>query len=353
MKAHLLLFLLFTVGFSQEPSAALNSVTADPLLPKELQICSFNIQFLGLSNSRDSVALANYIKNQNCDLIVVQELIAPPDLNKLTTTFTDFSDRKPFFLDGTPYRADTASSSFFGAMAAVGYTDFWLSEEDTGTSKKNKSNGSNTEWWVVFYRADKVKPAEPLQNISGFLDVKLAANPTFDRVPYSFAFQTLDEKFDFVLINVHLHPGPAPRDRDRRLKELRGIYSWIDEAKKISNERDFIIIGDMNIEHSMELSTVLLDTPFVSLNVDAKTYTNTNIKKPKPYDHVLLDPSVTTEINHVDNFFVADLIESMSSFWLYSQGAYPGKPYVHDNFRWFFSDHHLVHFKAVYGALDD
>ena len=55
-----------------------------------LKICSFNIQFLGQSKVRDDVALANLIKDY--DVVVVQELIAPPYPGT--------------FPDGTPFQPD-------------------------------------------------------------------------------------------------------------------------------------------------------------------------------------------------------------------------------------------------------
>src|SRR5262245_58566849 len=43
-----------------------------------IEICSFNIQFLGSFEKRDNQALAELMKEEACDIVVVQELVAPP-----------------------------------------------------------------------------------------------------------------------------------------------------------------------------------------------------------------------------------------------------------------------------------
>src|SRR5262245_35268232 len=44
--------------------------------PGSISVASFNIQFLGSSTSRDSDALADLLESN--DIVVVQELVAPP-----------------------------------------------------------------------------------------------------------------------------------------------------------------------------------------------------------------------------------------------------------------------------------
>jgi len=110
-----------------------------------LTICSFNIQFLGHFKKRDDPALASILKD--FDIVVVQELVAPP------TNGT--------YPNGEAYSADAESAEFFEAMAAHNFT-FILSEEDTGTNDEIHKNGPATEWWVVFYRPNRVKVAADL-----------------------------------------------------------------------------------------------------------------------------------------------------------------------------------------------
>jgi endonuclease/exonuclease/phosphatase family metal-dependent hydrolase len=294
-----------------------------------LTICSFNIQFLGQSEDRDAEGLADIVRDY--DIVVVQELIAPPYPGK--------------FPDGTDYVPDPQAARFFDAMKALGF-DYMLSEEDTGTGAKIHLNTSATEWWVVFYRPERIGPAADLPRT--FLADDRSNHPDYERVPYAFPFRTLDKNCDFVLISVHLKPDPGPASRARRKHELATIAAWI--HTKDQSEKDFIILGDMNIEDAKELADA---TPvgFLSLNDECRA-TNTNVKGPKPYDHVLFQPSFSTEVDHEFDLVVVNLIEAMRPRWL-GPGAFPGDPYEHDAFRRFYSDHHPVVFRLKIPSADD
>jgi|SRR5882672_3687308 len=290
-----------------------------------LSVCTFNIQFLGSSTKRDDVGLADLLKKY--DLIVVQELIAPP-----------YSGNFP---NGKPFVPDVESRHFFDCMLQEGFT-YQLSEEDTGPGIRNHLNSSATEWWVAFYRTNKVKLAADLP--SGFLSPVRAHNPDFDRVPYAFAFRTLDNQLDFVLISVHLEPGPGRLNKLRRKHELASIASWIGAHNR--KEKDFIVLGDMNIENAAELTNA---TPaaYTSLNKKCDP-TNTNVNAPKPYDHVLYVPSATgNEFDQQYGFHIVNLIEEMRTRWTkISKLKYPGGPvYNHNIFRQYYSDHDPVDFK--------
>ncbi|MBT3290419.1 MAG: hypothetical protein HN380_23955, partial [Victivallales bacterium] len=174
-----------------------------------ISICSFNIQFLGSSKDRDDEALASILRDY--DIVVVQELVAPP----YPATFPD----------GTPVKPDPEAAEFFDAMKALGFT-YWLSEEDTGTGTKIHSNGTNTEWWVTFYREGKLDRALDLPH--GFLAEDRSDSEDYERVPYAFSFRSGDNGADFVLISVHLQPGSGRKDAARRKHELGSIAGWID-----------------------------------------------------------------------------------------------------------------------------
>ena len=300
-----------------------------------LAIASFNIQFLGLSTRRDDPALAMILRD--FDIVVVQELVAPPFAGK--------------FPDGSDFKPDKEAAGFFLAMTSLGF-DYELSEEDTGTGPDKHNNGSATEWWVVFYKADKVAPAAGLP--TEFLDQDRTDNVHYERVPYAFAFRTPDNKLDFVLISVHLMPDAG--GKARRAEELATIAGWVDGHD--AQEKDFIILGDMNMEDCDELGAA---TPagLLSLNDECEA-TNTNVNAPKPYDQVMYRPAFTREIDRPFDFRVYNLIEAMRPFWN-STDPYPGgslnpiglPAYDHNKFRAFYSDHHPVVFKMLVPAVDD
>lgn len=308
--------------------AAAPAVTA----PRQLTICSFNIQFLGNSTARDNAALADIVKGY--DVVVVQELVAPPYAGK--------------FPNGEAFKPDPQAARFFDAMRQHGFS-FVLSEEDTGTGDTIHLNSTATEWWVTFYKPGKVRPAPDLPG--GFLAGDRSNHPDYERVPYAFPFRAADGTADFVLISVHLMPGDGRADAARRKQELGAIKRWID-AQNVK-EKDYVILGDMNIENATELRSVT-PTGFISLNDECRP-TNTTPKGPKPYDHVMIHPVYTKEIDWQFDFQVVNLINAMRPYWKKQSSArYPGdEPYDHNEFRKNYSDHHPVLFRLSLPTRDD
>lgn len=306
-------------------------LTVPPSVPGALTVCSFNVQFLGSSKDRDDAALVSIL--EGFDVVVVQELVAPPYAGQ--------------FPDGSAYVPDPQSREFFDLMTASGFA-FVLSEEDTGTGDRIHLNSTATEWWVTFYKPDKVTPAEDLPG--GFLADDRSNHPDYERVPYAFPFRTTDQNLDLVLISVHLMPGAGSAAKKRRKHELETIAGWI-AGQGGGGEGDFIVLGDMNIEDAYELQAV---TPhgFLSLNNECQP-TNTNVNGPKPYDHVMFDPLNTAEMDTQFDFRVVDLIGAMKPLWG-SADRYPGDPpYDHNTFRRYFSDHHPVAFRIDIPDADD
>ncbi len=314
---------------TEPPAQTVPATTTSVGAGGKISICSFNIQFLGNSTRRDDNSLAELMAPY--DIVVIQELVSPP--------------YPGLYPDGTPVKPDSESAEFFDSMALLGF-HFILSEEDTGTGDANHRNGSSTEWWVTFYRPEKVRPASDLPH--GFLAADRSNHPDWERVPYAFPFRTLDGTMDFVLISVHLMPGGGRKETARRKHELAAIAAWIE--RNDLQEHDFIILGDMNIEDVEELADA---TPrgFKSLNDECRP-TNTSPKSPKPYDHVMYNVTSTTEIDEEFDMKVVDLVEAMQSKWELT-GEYPGAPYDHNAFRAYFSDHDPVVFQLTMPSEDD
>lgn len=331
-KIYLLALLLVSFGFSACENGIESSKEGEPLNDGEsLKVCSFNIQFLGSSKSRDDVALSKILKDY--DIVVIQELVAPPYPGT--------------FPDNTPFKPDAESAEFFDEMKSLGFK-YSLSEEDTGTGDRNHINSFATEWWVSFYKPEKVKVASDLP--SGFLAEDRTNHDNYERVPYAFAFRTNDENLDFILVSVHLKPGSPKASKERRKNELAAIANWVNDNDE--TEKDFIILGDMNIENQEELASA---TPagFISLN-DECVPTNTNVNGPKPYDHVMYNVTYTKEIDEDFDFKVVDLIAAMKIPWEESStDSYPGDPYNHNEFRKYYSDHHPVVFIMTIPENDD
>ncbi|MFK5913041.1 MAG: YHYH domain-containing protein [Woeseiaceae bacterium] len=131
-----------------------------------IDVVSFNIQFLGNFKNRDNEALAALMTPY--DVVVVQELVAPPFAGK--------------FPDSTNYKPDIEAQQFFDVMTAKEF-DFILSEEDTGSNDKIHINSAATEWWIVFYKPDAVEPATDLPN--GYLASDRSNYTVYERVPFN------------------------------------------------------------------------------------------------------------------------------------------------------------------------
>ena len=181
----------------------------------------------------------------------------------------------------------------------------------------------------MFYKADTVKIADGLP--TAFLADDRTAHAHYDRVPHAFAFRTLDEKLD-------------------------AIRAWVDAHDIV--EKDFIILGDMNFQNCDELEAAI-PRGYRSLNNECRA-TNTNVRDPKPYDHVMVRSRFMPEVDKKFDFRVYNLIEAMRPFWN-SSDPYPGGSvnpidlpvYDHDRFRALYSDHHPVVFKMTVPAVDD
>ena len=76
-----------------------------PVIDEQVTVCSFNIKFVGLYKKKDNDALARLVGKY--DMVIVQELVAPPDSGQ--------------YCDGTSYREDPEADAFFDAMSAQGF----------------------------------------------------------------------------------------------------------------------------------------------------------------------------------------------------------------------------------------
>ncbi|XOV91291.1 MAG: hypothetical protein ACFHWX_13875 [Bacteroidota bacterium] len=318
------------VSESNQDTSTRDKVTSVSLSePSNLSIsvCSFNIKFVGLYKKKDHTALADLLKAY--DLVLIQELVSPPV--------------DGVFPDGSAYSADPEARAFVDAMTNNGFK-YVLSDEDTGTNEEIHSNSSSTEWFIAFYDTTHLSVDDELFN--EFLAADRSNHPSYERVPFAFSFKTKDRGLDFTLISVHLNPGSGTSDKNRRKEELTTITQWINNHNSV--EKDFLIVGDMNIYSQEELMSVL-PAGYKSLN---EACIPTNIASSgKPYDHVMYNPTYSgTEVD--STFEILDLIEMMRPYWTDSTTPYPGNDL--NLFYQYYSDHKPVVFNMVsYGTDDD
>jgi hypothetical protein len=302
-----------------------------PLLAQDsLDICSFNIQFLGHFKNRQNEILASILEDY--EIVVVQEMVAAPKAGN--------------YPDGVPYSKDAESAAFVEEMRQKGFS-YWLSEEDTGPTK-NHTPTTASEWWIVFYKASVVQPDS--SRIGGFVSSPLAMNSIYDRVPYAFPFRSIKGKSNFTLVSVHLRPGDSKEDKVFRKNELQSLFKWTSTQKETN--RDFYVLGDCNIYDRSEFEE--FDGQGIqSLNEDCLS-TNTKMyestSKGEPYDHVFYS-NYSVEDIVPSSFRVVDLMNK-----IIEKGVPAGVtlvPYDHDTFRTNFSDHVPVSFRIVTGRDTD
>jgi len=305
--------------------------SAESAEPKLFSACSFNIKWLGSSKSKENQKLVAMLMPY--DLVIVQELVAPP--------------YDGFYPGGKAYEGDAESAAFFDLMSDNGFRSF-LSNEDTGKNK-NHSGSSQSEWFVVFYR-DGVLRVDSSR--CEFISSPLVLNSTFDRVPYRFQFSTVDNTLDFSVINVHLASDEGAMLK--RQNELNAIVTYANS--QWNNEKDFLIVGDMNIQSSSEFATVL-PVHWQSLNDECRATNVASAKNPdnqKPFDHVMYFTEYTSrDLDLVYDMQVVNLFGQYYPQWAAENPNSASSSSWVNSFGSVFSDHYPVTFRMVYGVADD
>lgn len=314
-----LLLILSSIGRAQENDSS-RIFTKD-----SLNLCSFNIQFLGHYKAREDSLLADML--DQFDVVVIQEMVAPP----VEGTFPD----------GTPYKKDNESASFTEEMVERGFS-YWLSPEDTGP-KKNHVNSTSSEWWITFYRSELIIPDS--STFYGFLDTVSVASTKYQRVPYAMPFMSAaDSTHLFSLVSLHLKPGNSSADKEIRANELANLFQWTINHQDSSN---FILLGDCNIYKAEEFmnydSIGIYSLNDSCYNTNTKLYES--VAKGKPYDHVFYSDHSAGRFT-LDKFEVFDLMDYLKQTLPGDQFIY--EPYDHDTFRTAFSDHLPVIFRVYY-----
>ena len=296
-----------------------------------LTLCSFNIKWLGYSDERNCEALGLVLSNY--DVIVVQEIVAPPYPGA--------------FPDGAAYRPDAEVTAFFDEMTQVRGYDYLLSVEDTGMQVTNQQNSSRTEWFAIFYDPDKLEaaPGLPMQ----FIAADVTAHPVFDRVPYAFSLRDVETGYDFVLVSVHLHAGTAAADALDRQAELQGIADWIDAQP--TDEEHYIVLGDMNFKDCDEvLASVPEGLRYLNPGYDDTCHaTNTSLHTERPYDNVLYTRGVAVDV--IFGLRVIDLVDGLAAVWN-PLGEPIEDAYSDLDFVGQFSDHNPILFVITPASAD-
>jgi hypothetical protein len=108
-------------------------------------------------------------------------------------------------------------------------------------------------------------------------------------------------------------------------------------------EKDFWIVGDMNIDNLYEFRAIR-PTTYVSLNDECDPTTNGKVRK--PFDHVLFQAYYSPEVIYEYGFRVLDIRQFLTAH-------YPGAPTDTPDFAFRYSDHNPVCFQVKSSKDDD
>lgn len=321
-------------------------------------VCTFNISFLGHWTEKKNEDIAKLLRK--CDIVAIQELIATP----VELHFT-----KP---DGSQetLEKDDEAAAFFEAMKNEHFESA-MAPEDTGRTD-NHSNGTASEFPVVFYKATKIERGDQVKE--GYWSAHegeapiLVGNPVFDRVPYAFSFRwklpthasasLVDDGAsthhqsqqgargnDFVVISVHLHAAQQGESHEdgtaRRNSEISTILKWCERMQASTGEKDYLFMGDMNVESSEDVEEILSANPrWNTLNRAAAQTNLTSANRARPYDQVFFSKARASQIPQ--KLHIVDIMK-----------PFPAGNMSSSIYLKFYSDHQLLYFNYKIQTDDD
>ncbi|MBU1220524.1 hypothetical protein KKF34_02130 [Myxococcota bacterium] len=323
---------------AEKPTVKKAEISVASGKPSSLKICSFNIKWLGHFKDRENSDLASVVSP--CDIVVVQELVAAPTCPAgYEESHCPAKAWKQPAQNGAKVKSDiikgdAETDKFVKAMAMKNFR-FFIASKDTG--KKANSSSPQSEWPIVFYKANKVRI---LPEGSIYIDTEVTLNKVYSYVPHTFSFKSVDGKTDFVLISVHLTPNkstgeqqvckviykpkklpenpvltsgkdkrqPSKNDQsEKRKSEINAILSWIEKKIADGKEKDYIILGDMNLEKTeCRALAQSLKNGWKTLNSDCESTVTS--KGNKPFDHIFVNQNYSTEAMEFSFFNLRELM---------------------------------------------
>ncbi len=209
----------------------------------EISILSFNIQIFGISKISNRVVI-----NKLVDIVSKYDLIAIQEVR------------------------DSSGQAVLEFMKLLDpkYNYFLGPREGRSSSKE--------QYWFIY---DKTKLK--------IIDRATYPDPSnvFERRPEGVYFQSINNSFDFVLINKHVAPGDA-------LKEISYIPNLFDYFYSLFKDPDIIIVGDFNADGSYfneNLLTQIFPSDKFSIIIDNSLDTTVS-QGQNTYDRIIISSSV-------------------------------------------------------------
>jgi endonuclease/exonuclease/phosphatase family metal-dependent hydrolase len=264
------LFLVFTSqGFSTRAATAdLPDLCAGASC---IQVGTFNIEWLGTTDTGKHAHRSSLVINQIADLIATTldlEVVVLEEIN-----------------------AD--SEEYEQLETALGTHGYKLSSGNTGGEQRV----------VIAYDDDEVDLIGEISELDVRSSFNLGGGCSSGglRRPLSANFRA--GNFDFMLVGVHFKSQLGGNCSDRvRKEQSKDLIAKVDESIASSGEKDVIIAGDFNAtSDDSSLSPLLLNTGFRDLTKPSRRASGSNsisyLKEPfqEIIDHLLVRSSDTTE----------------------------------------------------------
>ncbi len=153
--------------------------------------------------------------------------------------------------------------------------------------KTNRPEGSYYENYAAVWRTDRAAVGGGL--ISNIFD----PSEIYRNDPYVVSFTC--KNFDFTAVFVHTRWSND--DYGSRKKEIEGIPGIIAYMKEMTDERDFIIMGDFNYSGTAPaMKQMADDLEFIQIDPNVKsTFKNDLSGYSSSYDHIYISNSNTAE----------------------------------------------------------
>jgi len=296
-------------------TAGMAPLTGAVQAPAQLRIGSWNIEHLGDPKARRASGegvlqqpkdLARYIRHANLDLLAVQEITADAAAP-----------------EGFPkkYRTNSILTKTFGEL-----------NKSAGQEWRHilfpKMKPADTSQWVgVAWNSSVVKPVGNIFQVPVSHARSSQDSNRWDRNLHAMMFSAGKGKTDFVVLVVHLKASASASYAKHRGEEIgEFVKKTADLHKAFPGEKDFIVLGDTNIQNADEPALAALEKAgFQDLNkTDLDTHTAKGVQ---PFSRVFV-PKNQPE-------FARSKLEVLSAFQKKEKLSFA-------EFRARYSDHYLV-----------
>ncbi len=291
-----------------------------------VRLGSWNIEHLGNPGARRGPGegitqkpadLARYIRFANVDLLALQEISA--------------DENAPA---GFPKKYRT-NSILAKALQEINKTK---GQEWRHILFPKMIPGQTSQWTGIAWNAARVTPVGDIFQVPVSHTRSSQDSNRWDRNLHAMMFSTGKEKTDFVVLVVHLKANVSNSFAKHRREEIDEFAKKMpDLHKAFPGEKDFVLLGDTNIENADEPAVKGLEQAgFIDLNkIDLDTHT---AKGTQPFDRIFI-PKNQPE-------FAKSSLEVLSAFQKKEGLSFA-------EYRTRYSDHYIIATPILILADDD